>query len=91
MRLHHMSTTQTATDWTRVPHDTEVKVTDAKGRFYFHGVNGDGSICVYGGASIPMFRSFTPDRCRVIHRRTKADPAWKVEGVGAPPNRRTRR
>lgn len=80
-------------DWTTIAHDTEVVVTGTKGRFYFRGVNKDGSITVFGGtAQRVMTRAFVADRCRPIVRRTKADPAWKAEGVGsAPPARRGRR
>lgn len=80
------------TDWTSVERDTEVVVTGVKGRFYFRGVNPDGSITVFGGtAQRVMSRAFVAERCRPITRRTKADPAWKVEVVGAPPVRKGRR
>jgi hypothetical protein len=79
-------------DWTTIEHDTEVLVSGAKGRFYFRGVNEDGSISVFGGtAQRAMYRAFLAQRCRPIQRRTKADPAWKEAGIGAAPARRGRR
>ena len=79
-------------NWTDIEHDTEIKVTGMRGRFFYRGVNADGSISVYGGLdSRPMTRAFMADRCRPIHRRTKADPAWRLQNLGAPPARRTRR
>jgi len=79
-------------NWNTIEHDTEILVTGVKGRFYFRGVNKDGSISVFGGtAQRVMTRAFIASKCRPIQRRTKADPAWKDVGFGAPPARRGRR
>lgn len=83
-----MSSIENSTDWTKVAHDTEIKVVGVRGRFYFRGINADGSIHVFGGPDgHPMARSFRAERCRPIHRRKKADPAWKLQVVGPAPRR----
>jgi hypothetical protein len=80
-------------DWTTTERDTEIKVSNARGRFFFRGINIDGSISVWGGtAHQQMMRSFLADRCRPIQRRKVEQPAWAVDrGAMAAPTRKRRR
>jgi hypothetical protein len=62
-------------EWMFVEKGTEIKVARIRGRFTFHAMNADGSVCVIGGSGgRRMFRSFRLDRCRPIYRRKGSEP-----------------
>lgn len=66
----HLNTKLTSgIDWTTIERDTEIQVSNARGRFFFRGITNSGAISVWGGAANQqMRRAFVADRCRPIHQ-----------------------
>lgn len=69
-----MKQTLTPEAWNAMEPGTEIIVTGARGRYIFHSLAKDGSVWVVGGTSgHRRMRAFSPERCRPIKRRKKAE------------------
>ena len=72
-------------NWQQIDKGTEVKVSDVAGAFIFM-YERNGEITVYGGSRNPnghrMFRTFTAERVRPIHRRSNMTKFQAGPSVG---------